>query len=400
MAVSSVFPYATQADGWDKWGTSLSTLSTQLNIAALLPGQGGGKIDDIITDVKAINTAAGKVSETVPELVTSCKAQDGFDHTLAQAPTPEECAQLYAKYTKLNAKMKANPTDDDLPSQVEAAQKSFTDASTQRAEAITKHAEDTSGTKFPEVPTTNITPLSDPTSPTSPGGPSDPSDPGSPGGPGDDEPDDGDDDKEEPTGTQLSGDQGQPQGQQQQPQQAQQQPQAQQQATPQGQPSMMAQTPQQTKPKSNLEKPEPRDLSFLDDPVSDTKVETTTSSDLGSTIHGTTKSDVTGAGQNMLGQNQQPGQANANTAQNGRMGGGGMGMMPHGMGGQQSKSARSGDRPEVLTDDPNLLGTVDDENSFDGGLIVSGDPRFDDVLYPELRAAREARENPHLVSRR
>lgn len=386
--MTTTFPYTNQATGWQQWAETLLTEATHLTPATLLAGQGGGVLDDHIAELTTIKNAAERLSDSAYTTAKTAGVQDQFDRTLAAAPSEGEVreAERAAERVRLQQKY-GQPRQGDT-----AILNRATFLRSDRDAAIKQHAADTATTSWPEVPNSGYV-----TSPTTPGGAPTSAVPRSTT---DGEPPWGTEDEETPVGTRLSS-ANTPTSTLPLMNAAQQQTQQPTTASPTMTPGITptaAWTPTATKPKSTVGD----DRDVRERPATTTPEATpgtSPSTDRGSTIHGTTTGDVSGKGQNMLGPTQ-PSQST--TAYGNRMGGGMMGSpMMHGMGGQPGgRTGRGGDRPEVLTSDPNLLGTVDDENSFDGGLIVSGDPRFDDVLYPESRAEREARENPHLAPMR
>ncbi|BBY99442.1 hypothetical protein [Mycolicibacterium fallax] len=390
--MTAVYPYATQATGWSSWAESLLTEASALTPATLLAGQSGGVLDDHISELTAMKNAAERISDSAYTTAKVAGVQDQFDRALAAAPSEGEVkeAEHAAERVRLQQKY-AQPRQGD---QAIINRAGF--LREDRDAAIKQHARDTATTQWPSVPESGYT-----ASPTAPSGPPNTYGPNGIGTDG--EPPWGTEDKETPAGTRLSS-ANTPNASTGVPlMTAAQAPQptatsAPTNTTP-GITPTAAWTPPATKPKSTIgDKDGVRERPGRETP--ETTPGTSPSADRGSVIHGVTKGDVSGAGQNMLGQTARIGDSTVASNQ-GRMGGTGMmpGMMG-GLGGQPSGRGRSGDRPEVLTSDPNLLGTVDDENSFDGGLIGSGDPRFDDVLFGPTRAEIEARENPHLVSRR
>lgn len=392
LTMTTTFPYTTQANGWSTWANDLLTEATQLTPATLLAGQSGGVLDDHISEIASIRTAAERLSDSAYTTSKTAATQDQFDRTLAAAPSESEVreAEHAAERVRLQQKY-GQPRQGDIAILNRAA-----NLRSDRDAALAQHAADTSTTQWPEVPSSGYV-----GTPSAPGGAPTIYGPNS-SDPSDDEPPWGDEAEETPTGTRLSSANAPTGTGIPMMNMAQQQPQQPTTGAPTsstlGITPTAAWAPTATKPKSTIGDSDVRERPATTTP--EATPGTSPSADRGSTIHGKTISDVSGVGQNMLGQTARIGDSTAASNQ-GRMGSG-MGMMPgmHGLGGQPGGRGHSGDRPEVLTSDPNLLGTVDDENSFDGGLISSGEPMFEDVLYPESRAEREARENPHLVSRR
>lgn len=371
-------PFTNAAQGFADLAANLGAAKSAL---ATLTFNGEGKVADQINEnLERYAEVIGKLEEGANTTSEDAQKQADADEELLNAPSEEEVEELKQKYLEVKRKAaNGEATDQEL----EDAQNAYLDAKKQREEALKKHTEETefsnlnTGTDDDEEDTSSSPSTSDTgTSPSS----------GSSLG--------GDDEAGTPGDTELSSDGSQTPQQsmmnQPQAQQAQQQPQAS------AQPQMSGASPQQQQqqPQSNKSAPPnmpsyqgPREsglkkdgkdpLAFLNDRKVNTNVSGSASpflNDRGTSVTGvTSKADTSGMNSpSVTTSGAQPGSGDQRGNQTGgRMGGmGGMGgMMGGGMGGAQGAGAGSKEKPEIFTQDKDLLGKESLDQAIEGGMI-------------------------------
>ncbi|TXH09943.1 MAG: hypothetical protein E6R04_06670 [Spirochaetes bacterium] len=363
---------------FDETSRKYTALANSLNDSK--NGLSGVEVTGSGATVKALNErieSTSKVLETLSEhaVKTSdiCNTQVPVDGKLLSAPGPKdvETAKEHATLARRMA-MEGRAT----PIQLQRAQDAYNDAKSQRDAAYAEHEAATQGRKFTAPPSAD-TVLSHRNGPSpnltglgalSPGGPGGPGSGGGDGGLGGGIPDDS-----SFADTHLSGDSG---------------PVAAPAATmaPQqmgGQPGggmPMGGAPQMPQmapmpPSAFKDIPKGKDLPENNLPeydLSDTDVGTVVSGDSSSpassgTLTGaSTRADVTGAPSGAVSAG---GGMRGGDAQQGPMMRGGMGGMPMGGMGHGGGNTTSKERPEIFTEDKDLLGTETAEAGVEGGLI-------------------------------
>lgn len=399
MAASSTRPFGHAKTTWSQWASDIETCSTELDAASLFEGQSGeGIIDNAIARVVEITAAGKALAEGATELAATCDIQDGYDAQLMQAPTTSEL-QL------LQERMNDARTSEDVTEFDEAAE-AFHEASRAREDARQVHEEQTSGTTIPDGPSTGIDSASGSDAEGGGSGGQTPGDGPETSGEGSEGEESGEAGGEEggDDSDRLSG-QGTPQpqmGGQPQPQQPPMMPQAQPQmgGQPQASPTMHPDAPR-TDLDDMYDGYSPGGYSSED--ASDTSgTQLTADPGGGGVVHGSTAADTSGKSANpYAATGAPPGAAQPQQGMGRGMGGGMMGPgMMGGMGRGGQEGSRAGQRPEVLSDDPQ--GKRGDEFAFKGGLIgrLTDEEAAAEAWFAETRPVVEARENPHVQNQR
>lgn len=322
----------------------------------------GITIGTLQNHIAKYKTAITSVHEDSTTLQSGCEAQEPYDTALASAPTVDDIEQ---------AELKMYDFVDDDGTGARDARREFQRLSNERKEAVTAHKNGTQDCR----PQFNLdgdydTNFDDVIGVPRPGGASRPV--GSPSdSPGSDMDSPGGDDEDSLGETELSSDQSGAQ----QPTLAQQQPQQQAasgspQQSPSASPQMSPTSAPSNTPKFEPSKSDPsRSSSPLPSPGRTDLSSDKPSLDRGTSTTGTTNKDVSGKSNvspALVSQTNQQGQSN--------MRGGGMGMMPmggHGMGGQRggSSSGKKGKGGEILSADPDQLGSRTAAEAVSGGIL-------------------------------
>ncbi|MCV7194105.1 hypothetical protein [Mycolicibacterium brumae] len=147
----TVVPYATQAQGWGTFADELLTLATDIDPGVLLVGQSGGKISEAIDDLYTLRCSVESLADSASEMSAVCAKQDGYDVDLANCPATRERVEAAARFAKdMRVMLRRGQVE---PEQVVKADEVADELAQQRKAAVEKHAGETAGTKFPEVPT-------------------------------------------------------------------------------------------------------------------------------------------------------------------------------------------------------------------------------------------------------
>lgn len=146
----TVFPYATQQQGWSDFADDLLTMSAGIDPGVLLRGQSGGKISEAIDDLYTLQRGVEALSDSAAEMSAVCGVQDGYDVDLANCPATRERVEAAAQFAKdMRVMMRSGQVE---PEQVIKADEVADELAAQRKAAIERHAGETSTTVFPEVP--------------------------------------------------------------------------------------------------------------------------------------------------------------------------------------------------------------------------------------------------------
>ena len=383
-------PFATASTAYSNLSTALTALSQQL---AALPVEGSGTaITALVNNVERRAQLTQEMAQEATTVSDVCADQAGADVELSSAVSTADSA----RESVLDAQRGlANGTG--TPEDVQAAVDSYNDANSARNEARRVHEETTAGTKLPDTKFPSSTPGAPST-----GTPSDSNEmsgSSSSGGGGDVSSSGGSSESLAEAGdTELSSDTAAPMGGSpmlaqtpmaqapaaaggtpQPPQMAPMQPQAPMGATPSTAAKDRADTAQLARDRASR--------SAFGAPRLDTSIGTQTSgasgdTDRGSSNSGTsTRADTSGSSKTALSGSTAAAPGTAAQQGQGMMRGGGMmGGMGGGMMGGQGGSGNSKERPQILTTDPDLLGTEDESNSVASGILgrdTASDPNKD-----------------------
>lgn len=366
-------------------GESYEDLSSSLSSFALALGQQGStgqgaaadtltqRVEGYVGSLALMSTGASTVSD-------ECATQANADTTLMQAPKVGDVEDAKEALTEASDALREGT---GTPEDVDAAREHYVDLKSRHDAAVEAHAEETGGTAFPETKFPEIAPSTPAAASAQTPGASGPSAaPASSGSSGTGSSGSGSD--LAAGDTELSSDTGAATASPQLAQMPQQQPTA---TPPQPQMQPMQSMPPTTPPTGANTGPYEgkRDTAAaargltnsFSAPRLDTSIGTSTSGasgpspvDRGSSINGvTTRGDVSGASTTAL-SSSTAGQPGSGAAAQQGMGRGGMGGMPMGgMGGGGGGQGINKERPVILTSDPELLGTEDQELSVEGGVL-------------------------------
>lgn len=382
-------PFATASTAYSNLSTALTALSQQL---AALPVEGSGTaITALVNNVERRAQLTQEMAQEATTVSDVCADQAGADVELSSAVSTADSA----RESVLDAQRGlANGTG--TPEDVQAAVDSYNDANSARNEARRVHEEATAGTQLPDTQFPSSTPGAPST-----GTPSDSNEmsgSSSSGGGGDVSSSGGSSESLAEAGdTELSSDTAAPMGGSpmlaqtpmaqapaaggtpQPPQMAPMQPQAPMGATPSTAAKDRTDTAQLARDRASR--------SAFGAPRLDTSIGTQTSgasgdTDRGSSNSGTsTRADTSGSSKTALSGSTAAAPGTAAQQGQGMMRGGGMmGGMGGGMMGGQGGSGNSKERPQILTTDPDLLGTEDESNSVASGILgrdTASDPNKD-----------------------
>lgn len=366
-------PFTNAAQGFSDLAASLGNVKGEL---ATLTFSGEGAVADQFNEnLEKYAEVIAKLEEAANNTAEDAQTQADADEELLNAPSEEEVEELKQKYLEVKRKAaNGEATDEEL----EDAQNEYLDAKKQREDALKKHTEET---EFSNLNTDTNGSGNDSTASSSSSDTSTSPRSGSTlGG----------DESSAPGGTELSSDGSQTpqQSMMSQPQQA-----AQPQASAQPQMGGGAAPQQAQQPQSNKLAPPnmpsyqgPRDtgkkdgkdpLAFLNDRKVNTNVSGAASpflNDRGTSVTGvTSKVDTSGMNSPAVSATgSQPGSGDQRGNQMGgrMMGGmGGMGGMMGGMGGAQGAGKGSKEKPEIFTQDKDLLGKESLDQAIEGGMI-------------------------------
>ena len=383
-------PFTGAQERYSELSSALNNYATTM-AGVSVPGSGAAA-NALSSRIEGRATTVSQMSQDASTVSDSCGEQASADVELMSAPSVSEVENLKERVTEASQNLaNGTGTADDL----DAARESYQEAKAKSDEARRVHAEKTGETSFPDSTFSSGDGSMEASASGGSGGSGGGGDAGSGGGSssGDSSSMSGGGspmDSDSPAGdTELSSDEAAPAGaspmlgggapQQQMPQSQPQQPQ------------MAPMQPQQQAPSSGAgaatgpytgtrdTAKSARDLANrfggYNTPRLDTSVGTATSGDSGPIDRGssvtsqTTRADVSGAGSTALSSGT-AGQAGQNAQQNqGAMRGGGMGGMPMGGMGAGGGGGTAKERPNILTTDPELLGTEDLEQSIAGGII-------------------------------
>ena len=385
-------PFATASDTYSGVSTKLTDLSQKL---AGLPVEGGGAtIATLVTNVERRAQWAQEMAQDATDVSDVCSDQADADIEFSSAVSAADVDSARAKVLEAQRGLADGSVTAE---EMQAAVDTYNEANTARNEARRVHEEATTGTDIPDttfpsssadVPVTNSSDSSEmsgeaPSASASSGGSGSdmPSSSSGSSGPSDSA-------SSEAGDTELSSDTAAPSsgspmlaqtpmaqqpaaasGAPQQPQMAPMQPQ-----TPTGAvPSAAAKDRLDT---AALARDRAGSRSAFGTPRLDTSIGTQTSGASGDTDRGssnsgtTTRADTSGSSKTALSGSTAAAPGTAGQQGQGMMRGGGMmGGMGGGMMGGQGGNGSAKERPQILTTDPDLLGTEDESNSVASGIL-------------------------------
>lgn len=369
----SASPFEESSRRYSSLASSLDDRKSMLSAVAATGS--GAAITALNERIENASQALASLSESALQTSDTCDTQTSSDSKLLSAPSPHDVET--AKNTAAAVRQQAM-VGKATPSQFKMAQDAYNDAKSQRDSAYEEHESETQGHVFspPDVETRVTAPHASRPADFGTLSPSGSGYPNLPGGGGDDFGGGGFSDDSPFGETHLSSDSG-PSS----PSPAMMQAQPQQPMGGQpggmpmgGQPQMPQMAPMS--PSAFKDTPKSKDLpkdNLPDYDLSDTAVGTSTSGDsgnasgTGSSVAGvTTRADVTGTPSGAV--TAGGGVRGAGEAQ-GPMMRGGMGGMPMGAMGQGGNNSNSKERPEIFTEDKDLLGTETEDAAVKGGLI-------------------------------